>query len=85
VIYGSHARSIASAERSMSASVVDQFDMEIRITCLPCQSEADPADSVILHALNDARRRTISAGVPGGELRDHLIEHDAVQDSRTPR
>lgn len=30
-------RRIASADTSMSASVVDQFEIEIRIACMPCQ------------------------------------------------
>src|SRR5437899_12171521 len=28
---------IASAERSISFSVVDQFEIEMRIACMPCQ------------------------------------------------
>src|SRR5829696_3683629 len=31
------ARKIAAADRSTSASVVDQFDTEIRIAAMPCQ------------------------------------------------
>src|SRR5437773_9285055 len=50
-----HSR-IAAADLSISASVVDQFDTEIRIACMPCQV-VPPAQ----HVPSDWTRRITSA------------------------
>ena len=68
---------IAAAVRSMSASVVDQFDTEMRIAAWPCQ-RVPPTQHV-----PSACTRPMTASVVASsrtESQQHLVQHDVVQD-----
>ena len=58
---------MAAADRSMSASVVDQLMTEMRIAAIPCQTVPDraakPARAVVLDVLDDLARPRIGIGV----------------------
>ena len=77
------ARTIDSTDRSTSASVVDQFDTEMRIASMSCQRV--PPNQ---HTRSSCTRRIVvtrrAIGVAGAWLdtHEHLIEHDLVEDSR---
>ena len=80
---------MAATERSTSASLVDQFDTEMRMAAMPCQvvplsrqraAGLDPADDLAGAAV------VVAAGV--GEADQRLVEHDLVEDldpSAAPR
>ena len=67
---------IASADRSMSASVVDQFDTEMRMACLPCH-KAPPAQQVPSACTAAITRLVVSSSA---NLDQHLIQDDVVED-----
>ena len=68
---------IAPAERSTSSSLVRQFETEIRIAALPCQTvpESQHVPSSCTPFTVASRQRVVVA-----EADEHLVEHDLVQD-----
>ena len=58
------ARTIDSTDRSTSASVVDQFDTEIRIASMPCQ-RVPPSQQTRSSCTRRSRLRVARVGVAG--------------------
>ena len=70
---------IAAADRSMSASVVDQLLIDTRIAAMPCQvvPPSQQVPSSCTRAITVARQRV---GIrPAVDAHEHLIEHDVVE------
>ena len=81
------ARRIAAAERSMSASVVDQFDTETRIAATPCQ-RVPPTQHVPSSCTRPITSSVTASFAPNRSstwFKHHLVQHlDAVGSLHQP-
>ena len=76
-------RRMASADRSMSSSVVDQLLIEMRIAAMPCHvvPPSQQVPSSCTRAITVARER-IGVAAPVVDAHQHLIQHHVVEDAQ---